>query len=716
MDRAPLPQPDPTRAWIYAGPAARARLAHAVTPEGMAERLAGTRELLLSPARAAEAEDALARDPLRLSLVPWEGKSELAAGLTVSTSGEFVADAGRARLLVAQPSGRAFDYSAARAFMDDFDAARADVASKHPGVTASVTGGHAMNVALQTLFRRDLEVSGTLSVILASLTFLLTFRRARALVAVLPPLAIGTLWTTGLAAFLPNGLSAIASRSRRSSSASASTPACTSTPRSSQARAQGLDAVRGRAVRAQEDCATDDARRDRRRRHVRRARAVESARAARARHLVRRSARCSRRSRSSSSRRRSARWLERGALCRKRVGSPRLVEWLTSATATRGARDRRARVRARADRARRGARVGRAAATRSWSLRPQHARAARDAARDLRRVRRQARPVGRRSTPIATRRPRAIAWTESPRRSSRFATTGPSTAYDALASFAPGPALTRAASRRARRARSAVVAPALRERARDGRLRAPTRARPPSIRSRTRAALPDKRRRPVDPLATLGRGRRRDARRHVRPRERRSREGRARDRRDPRGRSPRDRDGLHAPRRRLRRRRSRTISRASASRRSSSSRSRSARRSAACATSSSRSATLAVAIAVVALCDAPPPRPVARVRRARPPRAPRHHDGRGDVPSLRGARRRISIEHALREQGPLVVATALTTSAGFGALLACNFDGLFDVGAVGAIGSIAGVVAALLVVPAGLALTKRAASADTTSR
>src|SRR5207237_7094898 len=75
MDRAPLPQPDPTRAWIYAGPAARARLAQALTPEGMAERLAGTRELLLSPAHASDADDVLARDPLRLSLVPWEGKS-----------------------------------------------------------------------------------------------------------------------------------------------------------------------------------------------------------------------------------------------------------------------------------------------------------------------------------------------------------------------------------------------------------------------------------------------------------------------------------------------------------------------------------------------------------------------------------------------------------------------------------------------------------------
>ncbi len=209
LDRAPLPKPDPTRAWLYAGPAARARLAHALTPEGMAERLAGTRELLLTPAHPPDVEDMLARDPLRLSLIPWEGKAELAAGLTVTPSGEFVAQGGRARLLVAQPKGRAFDHAAAKAFVSDFDAARAQAIAKHPSVTMSLTGGHAMNVALQALFVRDLEVSGTLSAILVSLTFLLTFRRARALLAVLPPLVIGTVWTMGLAALLPNGLSAI---------------------------------------------------------------------------------------------------------------------------------------------------------------------------------------------------------------------------------------------------------------------------------------------------------------------------------------------------------------------------------------------------------------------------------------------------------------------------------------------------------------------------
>jgi predicted RND superfamily exporter protein len=64
------------------------------------------------------------------------------------------------------------------------------------------------------------------------------------------------------------------------------------------------------------------------------------------------------------------------------------------------------------------------------------------------------------------------------------------------------------------------------------------------------------------------------------------------------------------------------------------------------------------------------------------------------------------IAHTLEAQGPLVASTALTTAAGFVALLACHFDGLHDLGAVGALGSVAGLLCALLLVPAGLRLTR----------
>jgi hypothetical protein len=63
-------------------------------------------------------------------------------------------------------------------------------------------------------------------------------------------------------------------------------------------------------------------------------------------------------------------------------------------------------------------------------------------------------------------------------------------------------------------------------------------------------------------------------------------------------------------------------------------------------------------------------------------------------------------EEALRAQGPLVAATALTTAAGFVALVACRFDGLRDLGMVGTLGVLAGLAAALVVVPAMLRLLR----------
>jgi predicted RND superfamily exporter protein len=208
LKKPPQPSLDPSLAWLYAGPTARGKLEHALSQDGMKERLAGSRELLLSPS-AAQAEEILARDPLRLAQIPWEGKTELAAGLTVSSAGDFAADGGKARLVVVQPRGRAFDPVAARALVDDFDAVAAAIHAQHPKTTAELTGGHAVAVATRALLERDLVVSGVLSTVLAALVFALTFRRLRALIAVMPPLALGTAWTLGGAALLPHGLSAM---------------------------------------------------------------------------------------------------------------------------------------------------------------------------------------------------------------------------------------------------------------------------------------------------------------------------------------------------------------------------------------------------------------------------------------------------------------------------------------------------------------------------
>jgi predicted RND superfamily exporter protein len=203
------PRPiDPTRAWIFAGPAARARLESALTPEGMRARLDDTRAMLLAPG-ASEASAWLARDPLRLASIPWESHEELAAGLVASDDGSFVANGGKARLVVAQPRGSAFESTAAARFVDDANDAMASARAHHPGVTTSISGGHAIAQATEQMIRRDFEVSGSLSIALASLVFLFTFRRARALAAVLPPLLLGTVWTTGVVAIVSPGLSAI---------------------------------------------------------------------------------------------------------------------------------------------------------------------------------------------------------------------------------------------------------------------------------------------------------------------------------------------------------------------------------------------------------------------------------------------------------------------------------------------------------------------------
>jgi uncharacterized protein len=200
--------PDPTLAWAYAGEEARARLAAIVTPAGMRQRLEETRELLLAPGGDERAEAWMARDPLRLAQVPWQSRAELAAGASAGAGGVFVADGGRARLVVAQPRGSAFVSADAHALVEGVE--RAAAAAARPGVVTELAGGHAIALATEEMIQRDLEVSGTLSLVLASIAFVLTFRRVRALAAVIPPLVLGTLWTTGLAALFPAGLSVVA--------------------------------------------------------------------------------------------------------------------------------------------------------------------------------------------------------------------------------------------------------------------------------------------------------------------------------------------------------------------------------------------------------------------------------------------------------------------------------------------------------------------------
>ncbi|MBX3186433.1 MAG: MMPL family transporter [Labilithrix sp.] len=212
LEEAPSPPrdaPDPTAAWRWAGPAAREKLAEALTERGMRQRLRDTRALLLAPG-ASDAAETLARDPLRLTMIPFEGRVEIAAGARAGASGAFVADDGRARLLVVEPRGRAFDASAAARFTAEAERALDETRRARPSVSLALTGGHVIAKQTEALMKRDLQTSGFLSGALASLAFVFTFRRPRALLAVLPPLAAGTLWTTALAVIFYPRLSAIA--------------------------------------------------------------------------------------------------------------------------------------------------------------------------------------------------------------------------------------------------------------------------------------------------------------------------------------------------------------------------------------------------------------------------------------------------------------------------------------------------------------------------
>lgn len=199
---------DPMLAFRHADGRAREKLAQALTPEGMRARLRDTRAMLLAPGSGALAET-LAADPLRLSQIVFEGGGG-SGGVRTQPDGSFSIDDGTMHLVLAQPAGQALRGVDARAFVADANAVMAPVALAHPSVTLGLTGGHAIAEATERMLTRDLELSGTLSMVLASVVFALIFRRVRALVAVMPPLVLGTLWTAGLATVLPGGLSAIA--------------------------------------------------------------------------------------------------------------------------------------------------------------------------------------------------------------------------------------------------------------------------------------------------------------------------------------------------------------------------------------------------------------------------------------------------------------------------------------------------------------------------
>jgi predicted RND superfamily exporter protein len=206
---------DPTLAWAHASAQARDALLQALTPEGMDARLADTRALLLGPG-AASVITMVQRDPLRLAQIPAEMGTRLGEGASASSpgmlgsAGGMVTDDGRARLVLVVASGNALRGADARRFVDSVQASLTNVRNRLPDVRFELTGGHAIAAATESMIRRDLLISGTASMVFASIAFAFSFRRVRALIAVLPPLVLGTLWTAAIAGTVFGRVSAIA--------------------------------------------------------------------------------------------------------------------------------------------------------------------------------------------------------------------------------------------------------------------------------------------------------------------------------------------------------------------------------------------------------------------------------------------------------------------------------------------------------------------------
>ncbi|MFO0590114.1 MAG: MMPL family transporter [Polyangiaceae bacterium] len=199
---------DPMLAWRHADARTREKLAQALTPEGMRKRLADTRAMLLAPGSSSMAE-VFAEDPLRLAQIVFES-ADVGAGVRTQPDGGFTTDDGKMCLVLLKPKGQALRGEDARAFVADVQSVLEPLRKEHPQMEFGLTGGHAIAAATEVMLTRDLTISGTLSMVLASVVFALLFKRIRALAAVMPPLVLGTVWTAGCAAAFPGGLSAIA--------------------------------------------------------------------------------------------------------------------------------------------------------------------------------------------------------------------------------------------------------------------------------------------------------------------------------------------------------------------------------------------------------------------------------------------------------------------------------------------------------------------------
>lgn len=217
LDRVQFEVPgDPSLVWGMVGPKGHEKLQSVFEPHNMEARIQDSKRLLLTPG-AASFSGALRRDPLRLRTLPFEHQVQVTGAAKASAStalssdplGTLVAKQGRARLILLSATGQSLRGSEAKGFSQAVQEALNPVRKRHPRVTLELTGAHAIATETEAVLRRDLYVSGLLSTFLVSLAFVLTFRRTRALVAILPPLGLGTIWTAAAAYLVFGRVSAL---------------------------------------------------------------------------------------------------------------------------------------------------------------------------------------------------------------------------------------------------------------------------------------------------------------------------------------------------------------------------------------------------------------------------------------------------------------------------------------------------------------------------
>lgn len=197
----------------------RRRLEERLAPDEIDRAVARARTLLLAPGGSALAPD-VRLDPLGLRGLLSSSFARLGAGIGLDDERRLTAHTkGRARpyaaLVLVRARSATLDLDAAERVLGKLGAdARAVGATTATPTAASrlavaFTGPAAMGPAVRAMIKRDLTTSSVVASVLVVLVFLVTFRRGRAALAVVPPLALGGAWTTAAAGFALPGLDAI---------------------------------------------------------------------------------------------------------------------------------------------------------------------------------------------------------------------------------------------------------------------------------------------------------------------------------------------------------------------------------------------------------------------------------------------------------------------------------------------------------------------------